>query len=203
MNKWEELADKQTIQKTIDALKANGINASFVATGAEAKGKVLELIPNGAQVFTMTSQTLETIGLAKEINESGRFDSVRNKLYAMDRVTQGVQIRRLGAAPDWAVGSVQAVAEDGSVLIASNSGSQLPAYAYGSGQVIWVVGAQKIVKNIDEGIKRIFEHSFPLENERAKKAYGISSGVSKILIVNKEKVPNRISMIIVCEKLGF
>ncbi len=99
---------------------------------------------------------------------------------------------------------MHAVTEDGKVLIASNSGSQLPAYAYGSGHVIWVVGAQKIVKNLDEGIKRIYEHSLPLESERARKAYGVpGSAVNKLLIINKEIIPGRITMILTKEKLGF
>ena len=112
-------------------------------------------------------------------------------------------MQKLGAAPEWVVGSVHAVTEEGAVLIASASGSQLPAYAFGSSHVIWVVGAQKLVKNFDEGIKRLYEYSFPLEDERARKVYGMGSGVNKILVINKEWMEGRITMIIVKEKLGF
>lgn len=204
IEKWENLADEKSIERTVSALKANGIDAFVVENGKDAKKKVLELLPEGAEVMSMTSTTLDTIDLSNEILGLGKFNPVRKKLMSMDRNTQGSEMRRLGAAPEWTVGSVHAVTEDGHVLIASNSGSQLPAYAYGAGYVIWIVGAQKIVKNTEEGIKRIYEHSLPLESERAKKAYGVpGSAVNKMLIVNKEIIPGRITMILVKEKLGF
>ena len=121
----------------------------------------------------------------------------------MDRNTQSQEISELGAATKCAIGSVHAVTEDGHILIASNTGSQLSAYVYGAENVIFIVGTNKIVKNTDDGIKRIYEHSFPLENERAKKAYGMNSAVNKILILNKEFKQNRIKLVFVKEKLGF
>lgn len=205
MKKWDRLADKKTIENTIATLTANGIDAQVVKNRQEAKRKVLELIPESSEVMTMASVTLDTIGLSEEINKAdSRFRPVRDKLYAMDRNTQVQEMNRLGAAPEFAVGSVQAVTEDGQVLIASNTGSQLPAYSFGALHVIWVVGAQKIVKNTDEGIRRIYEHILPLESERAKKAYGVlGSAVNKILIVSKEVQLGRIKLILVKEKLGF
>ena len=205
MKKWDRLADEKTIENTVAALKANGIDAQVAENRQEAKRKVLELIPESSEAMTMTSVTLDTIGLSEEINKAdSRFRPVRDKLYAMDRNTQVQEMNRLGAAPEFAVGSVHAVTEDGHVLIASNTGSQLPAYSFGALHVIWVVGAQKIVKNTDEGIKRIYEHSLPLESERAKKAYGVpGSAVNKILIINQEVQPGRVKLILVKEKLGF
>ena len=203
MNKLEKLADEETIKRTVAALKANGIEVFVTENGEEAKKKVFEILPEGAEVMDMTSMTLDEIGISKEILESGRFNSIRKKLNAMNWKTQIAEMRKLGAAPDWAVGSVHAVTEDGKVLIASATGSQLSAYSYGSGRVIWVVGAQKIAKNLDEGIKRIYEYTFPLEDARARKVYGFGSGVNKLLIVNKEFAPGRITLIFVKEKLGF
>lgn len=203
MGKWDQLADSAAIERTMEALKQNGITAYFAQTGEDARKKALELIPKGAQVMTMTSVTCDAIGLSKEINESGNYLSVRNKLNSMDRSTQGAEMQKLGAAPDWAVGSVHAVTEQGSLLIASATGSQLPAYAYGASHVLWVVGAQKIVKNMDEAYKRLYEYTFPLENERAKKVYGMGSNVSKVLAINKEFAPNRLTLIFVNEVLGF
>ncbi len=201
--KYGKLATEDVIQKTAKALKSNNFNVIVVENGEDAKKEVLQLIPPKAEVFTMTSQTLETIGLTKEINESGKYDAVRPKLFAMDRNKQAREMAKLGAAPDWVVASVHAVTEDGHLLIASNTGSQLSAEAYAGGKVIFVVGCQKIVKNIDEGIKRIYEYSLPLEDERARKAYGVPSAVNKILIINKEVDPQRITVILVKEKLGF
>lgn len=201
--KFSKLATEDQIQKAVAALGANGFKVEVVENGKEAKKKVLELLPDGAEVFTMTSQTLEAAGIDQEINESGKYNAVSPKLYAMDRNTQAREMVKLGAAPEWIVSSVHAVTNDGHLLIASNSGSQLSAEAYSAGKVIFVVGTQKIVKDTEEGIKRIYEYSYPLEDERARKAYGMPSGVNKILIINKEIQPGRIVVIFVKEKLGF
>lgn len=201
--KYGGLVNEEAIQKTVKALRSNNFKVEVVENGEEAKKKVLEILPGGAEVFTMTSQTLEAIGLAKEINESGKYNAIRPKLMAMDRKTQARQMAKLGAAPDLVVASAHAVTEDGYLLIASNTGSQLSAEAYAGGRIVFVVGCQKIVKDTQDGIKRIYEYSLPLEDERARKAYGMPSAVNKILIINKEVMPERITVILVKEKLGF
>lgn len=204
MSQWNKLAPKESVEKASAALAKHNINAHFVKTGEEAKATVLEIIPPGAEVMTMTSVTLDTIGLTQELNESGQYDSIKHKLSSMSRDTQSRDMQRLGAAPEWAIGSVHAVTEDGNVLIASNTGSQLPAYVYGSDHVVWVVGTQKIVKNTEEGIKRIYEYTLPLESERAKKAYGVpGSAVNKLLIINHEVKPDRLTIVFVNQVLGF
>lgn len=200
---WNKIPNGKIIEKTKKALEKNGISVFIANTQEEAKRKALDLIPKGSEVMTMSSVTLDTLEISKEINELGRFNSVRNKLMSLDRNTQKRETNRLGAAPDFAVGSVHAVTEDGHVLIASNTGSQLPAYVYAAGKVIWVVGTQKIVKDTQDGLRRIYEYSYPLEDARAQKAYGVRSNVSKILIINKEIMPERITIILVKEKLGF
>ncbi len=197
------LAGQDTIKKAMAALNANGIKTILAGNGDEAKKIALGLIPPGSEIMNMSSVTVNSIGLADELNESGKYDSVRKKFAAMDKKTQGSQMQKLGAAPDYTIGSVHAVTEDGKVIVASQSGSQLPSYAFGSLHVIWIVGAQKFVKNLDEGMKRVYEYVLPLESERAQKAYGKGSSVNKLLIVNKEVNPDRITMIIVKEKLGF
>jgi hypothetical protein len=206
--KWDVLPDAATIELARNALKANGFDVLYASSGEEARKKVFELLPAGAHVMTMTSRTLDTIGLTKEINESSRFDSARKKLDAMDRSKEHRDMQQLGAAPEWSIGSVHALTEDGHLLIASATGSQLAAEASGADQVVYVVGAQKIVRDIPEGLRRIGEYSFVLENERAKKAYGVpGSSLNKILIVNAEKYqwpsPVRSHVIIVNEVLGF
>jgi hypothetical protein len=201
----DKKATKQTVEKTIEALKARNINALFVETGKEAKEKVLELIPKGTEVMTMTSVTLSTLGIPEEINESGNYDAVKPKLLKMDRTTQSREMQKIGAAPEWSVGSVHAVTEEGNVVIASNTGSQLPGYLYGSQHVIWVVGTQKIVKDLDTAMKRIYDYILPLESVRLNKQYNTTMGsnVSKIAIINKEFTPERVTLIFVNEVLGF
>ena len=203
-SKWTNLPTDEVLQKTVKALIGNGFDTQVVKTAEEAKKKVIELIPQGAEVMTMTSQTLDAIGVSSLINESGEYDAVRPKLMAMDRQKDSQKMQKLGSAPDWVVGSVHAITEDGSVVIASNSGSQLAAYAYGSSHVVWVVSTAKIVENLDEAKERVYKHSLPLESERANKAYAVpGSFVSKTLIMNQEPSQGRIKLILVQEKLGF
>lgn len=201
---YTKIPTQEILKKTVKNLAANGITGVIVENKEQAKNKVLELIPKDSEVMSMSSTTLQQTGIDKEIEEGGNYNSVRKKLYAMDRKTQSGEMQKLGAAPNWTVGSVHAVTQDGKVMIASNTGSQLPAYAYASSHVIWVVGAQKIVKDFAEGLKRIYEYVLPLESERVKKAYGMEkSNVSKLLIINKEVSPNRLRLILVKEVLGF
>lgn len=197
------LATDEQIEHTVNALEANGIRALIAENGEEAKRLFFELVPEGSEVFLGSSVTLETLGIKDEIDKSGHFDALRPKMFAMDRATQAREIRKLGGAPDYAAGSVHAVTEDGHVLIASNTGSQLAPYASGAGKVIWVVGAQKIVKDLNEGLRRIEEYCYPLEEVHMQQLYKMSTGVNKVLIVNREIRPNRITMIIVKEELGF
>jgi len=200
---FTNLADNERIRRTAEALEARNIKTLIAETGEEAKRMFFELVPEGAEVFLGASVTLETLGIKDEIDKSGRFDAVRPKMFAMDRVTQGREIRKLGGSPEYAAGSVHAVTENGQVLIASNTGSQLGPYAYGAGQVIWVVGAQKLVKDLEEGMRRIEEYCVPREEVHMQQLYKLHTGLNKILIVNKELRPERITMIIVKEELGY
>lgn len=201
---WNELASKVELGLTIDSLRKNGINSYFVKNKREAREKILKLIPEGSEVMVMSSTTLDESKISEEIARSKRYVDVKAKLMSLDRQTHGKEMRQLGAAPDYAIGSVHAITEDGKIMIVSNTGSQLPAYAFGAGRVIFVVGTQKIVKDINEAMKRIYEYVLPLESERAKKAYNVpGSFVSKILLINKEISPERIDVIFVNEVLGF
>ena len=200
---WQELAQDSQIEQTAKALEANGMTAIIVNTGDEARQKVLELVPEGSEVFTATSATLVATGIAEAINESGRYKSVRKTMMTLNRETQFLDMRRLGSTPEYVLGSAHAVTEQGYVLVASFGGSQIPAYVYGAGKVIWVIGINKIVKNLDEGFRRIEEHSLLLESERLQKALGRSSDIGKILVVRKEVMAGRITVLLVKEKLGF
>ena len=196
----------QNLENIAANLEKNGFTPIIVEKGSDAFSKVLELIPKGSEVMTMSSVTLNSIGITKEINEGGNYNSVKNKLHQMNRELENHEMQQLGAAPQYAIGSVHAVTENGEVLIASNTGSQLPAYAYASEHVIWVVGFQKVVKDIDAGIKRIYEYILPKESVRLAKEHNnpdLKSNVSKLLIINKEVKPNRITIILVKEELGF
>ena len=195
--------DDAHVRRTAAALEANGMTVLRAADSAEAKRIVMGLIPEGSQVHHGASQTLEVTGIIDELENSGRYDAVRPRMFSMDRTTQANEIRRLGAAPDIMLGSVHALTESGSLITASMSGSQLGPYASGAGRVILVVGTQKIVSDLDEGLRRIEEYSYPLEYARAQAAYGVHTGVSKVLIINREITPGRVTVVLVDEVLGF
>ncbi len=201
--RFGSLGDDARVKRTAAALEANGISVLRAADAAEAKRIVLGLIPDGSQVHHGASLSLEWSGIAEEIEKSGRYEPLRPRIWSMDRATQADEIRRLTSAPDVMLGSVHAVTESGSLLTASASGSQLGPYVTGAGRLILVVGTQKIVSDLEEGLRRINEYVFPLEDARAQAAYGVHSGVNKILIINRELVPGRITVVFVDEVLGF
>jgi hypothetical protein len=200
---FSHLSSPERIAGVADALEHNGIRALVVPSGDEARQTVSSLIPPGAEVFNNTSRTLESIGVADDIERSGRYEPLRLRLFQMDREMQAREMRILAASPEYVVGSVHAVTEEGSLLIASASGSQLGPIVSGAEHVIFVIGGQKIVPDLEAGIRRLFEYSLPLEDQRAREAYGVPSGVNNILIINHAVAADRITAILVHETLGF
>ena len=200
---FDTIPSDEIINKAAAALKANGIETFVEENSVAAKQKLFELIPAGAEIMNNTSATFDSIGATEEILNSGKYHPVRKKL--MDPNIEPKQKSILGATADYSTGSVHAITEEGTLMIASNTGSQLGSEAYPSPHVVYVVGAQKIVKDREEGFKRIYEHSLPLEEQRMKKLRGpgVTSNVSKVLIINKEVNPDRIKLILVKEVLGF
>jgi hypothetical protein len=196
-------ASEDRIQRTAAALRANNIETVVVDSAADAKREVLARIPDGAEVHSGASKTLQEIGIVSELERSPRVDWLRKRTLAMDRATQGREIRKLVAAPDIMLGSVAAVTEDGKLLAASNSGSQLAPYAASAGKLILVVGAQKIVADVDDALRRVYDYALELESERLRGALGMDSYVSYILIVNRDPRPGRTTVVMVREALGF
>jgi hypothetical protein len=203
VRRFGSLADETRVRRATAALERNGMSVLRAADAAEAKELVLGLVPDGSQVHHGASMSLDVSGITDEIDKSGRYESLRPRIFSMDRQTRADEIRRLSAAPDVMLGSVHAVTETGSLLTASMGGSQLGPYVSGAGQVILVVGTQKIVPDLEEGLRRIEEYAFPLEDARAQAAYGIHSAVNKVLIINREITPGRITVVFVDEAIGF
>ena len=201
--RWGTRADNVRVKRTMAALEANGITVLRASDTAAAKRIVLDLIPDASPVHQGASQTLDVLGITHEIEKSGRYTALRPRIWSMNRETEADEIRRLGAAPDVMLGSVHAVTETGSLLAASMSGSQLGPYVSGAGRVILVVGTQKIVTDLEEGLLRINEYAWRLEDARAQAAYGIHSAVNKVVIINREITPGRITVVLVDEVLGF
>lgn len=199
---FTQLASQDQIARTVQALNAHGIQTVVVETGEEARSRVLDLIPDGAEVYNSPSRTLESIGLEADILHATRFVPVRARLQALDYTTQQREMRQLVASPDVLVGSVQAITEAGQVLLASASGGQLSPAAAGAGTILWVVGSHKLVRTLEEGQRRIQEFCLPTEDARARKVYGKPSAINKLLIVHGEHAPGRITIVLVKQMLG-
>jgi hypothetical protein len=200
---FTQLASEEQLAKTVQALETHGIRTAVVQTGEEARAYILNQIPSDAEVYDSPSRTLELIGLTEDIEHATQFRSVRTRLHSLDRATQRREIRGLTASPDVLVGSVHAITEKGEILLASATGSQLGPAAAGAGTVIWVVGTQKLVRTLEDGFRRIQEYSLPLESERTQRLYGQASAINKILIVNGEAYPGRITIVLIKQNLGF
>jgi hypothetical protein len=200
---FAEPATAQRLERAAAALTAHGFTVEILDDAAAARSRIKDLIPEGASVFTGASETLRLSGIEEDINASGRYEAIRARGQAMDRATQLAEIWRLLASPDVIVGSVHAVTETGSLVIASASGSQLPGYAGGSLRAIWVVGAQKVVPDLSTALRRVEDHCLPLESDRAMQLYGKPSAVNRLLILNAEPDPGRGIVLLLREAIGF
>jgi hypothetical protein len=196
-------APAQRLERAAAALTTHGFTVEILDDAAAARTRMKELIPDGASVFTGASETLRLSGIDADINASGRYAAVKPRVVAMDRATQMDEIRRMLASPDVSVGSVAAVTETGSLVVASGSGSQLPGYAGGAARAIWVVGAQKVVPDLPAALRRVEDHCLPLESARAQAVYGYPSAVNRLLILNSEPYPGRGTVLLLREVIGF
>jgi acyl-CoA hydrolase len=201
-DRFSMLPDEQTLASAVTALEEHGFSVEVVDDLDAAREAVLARIPDGATVMTNTSVTLQETGIADAINNGGRYDSARNRMFALDFGTQAQQMKAIGGQPDYALGSVHAVTRDGTLVIASASGSQLASYAWGAANVIFVIGAQKLVPTLEAAHERIYQHSLVLEDARAIAAYGQHSSVGKIIEIHQE-LPGRIHIVLVRQVVGF
>jgi len=201
-DRFTTLPDDETLTATVVGLEEHGFSVEVVDDLDAARVAVLARIPDGSSVMTNTSVTLQETGIAAVIDDGGRYESARSKMMALDFATQLQEMKAVAGQPDFALGSVHAVTRDGALLIASASGSQLASYAWGAANVIFVVGAQKLVPTVEAGRERIYEYSLGLEDARAYAAYGQNSFVGKLLEIHQE-LPGRIHVVLIRQAVGF
>ena len=196
-------APAQRLERAATALTAHGFAVEILDDAVAARTRIKDLIPEGASVFTGASETLRLSGIDADINTSGRYDAVKSRGQSLDRVRDLAEIWRLMSTPDVIVGSVHAVTETGSLVVASASGSQLPGYAGGAAHAIWIIGAQKVVPDLSTALRRVEDHCLPLESARAQEVYGQPSAVNRLLILNAEPHPGRGTVLLLREAIGF
>jgi hypothetical protein len=190
------------VERVAGVLRTHRIEAIVVDTAEEARVAVLAMIPEGAEVHSGKSKTLEDVGLYAELIESGRYEAIRPRLFKMDRQTQGAEMRRMVATPDYMVGSVAAITADGALVAASATGSQLGSYAAGAGHLILVVGGQKIVTDLDAALRRVTEVVFPYEDAQVVERLGVHTILEKVLIIYGEWTAGRTTVVLVREPVG-
>ena len=195
-------ASEAQLASLAERLRERNFEVQVVDSASDALSAVLERIPAGSEVHSGKSKTLEDAGVFKSLMESGKYTFLRNQLFQMDRQTQMREIRKLGASPDFMVGSVQAVTEAGQLVAASASGSQLGPYASGAGQLILVIGSQKIVRDLETALGRIREYVQPYEDARLRAQLGIGTQLARILILERDFRPGRTTIILVREPIG-
>src|ERR1700729_2526653 len=202
-DRFTTLPDEHALQATVVALEEHGFSVEVVDDLDAARQAVLARIPEGSSVMTNTSVTLAETGLADASNDGGdRARSAPDQMFALDFATQAQQLKAIGGQPDYALGSVHAIPRDGTLVIASASGSQLASYAWGAANVIFVAGTQKLVPTLAAAHERIYQHSLPLEDVRAQAAYGQHSQVGKVLEIHQE-LPGRIHVVLIRQQVGF
>ena len=202
---WTELADEDVIKRTSEALEGRGVHVEFFNNREEALKRLTNFIPPGADIMVGSSTTLKEIGFVDFLKSGDHhWNNLKDKILSEKDPLKQAELRKKSITADYFLGSVHAVSQSGEVIIASNTGSQLPSYAFSSSNVVWVVGAQKIVLNFEEGMRRVREYCLPLEDKRMKQAGLVGSAIGKILIFEREAMPDRkITLIFVDEKLGF
>jgi hypothetical protein len=196
-------AAEDMLDRVAARIGERNIEVLIVKDGEEARRAVVELLPRGAQVHSGKSKTLQDAGIFDVIWDADQIDALRHQYLKMDRKTQAQEIRRLTAAPDFMLGSVQAVTEDGILVAASATSSQLGPYSNTAGKVIFVVGSQKIVPDLETALRRIREYVLPWEEAQVRKAAKIGTFVGKILIIEREWINGRMTVILVREPIGI
>ena len=195
--------DQAAINRTVAGLKSRNVDALVAENGEQARQMLIDMIPDGAEVFKSTSETLDTIGYSDYIRQTDRYRNLYKEVSEEPDRERQRELRRLASVAEYYVGSVQAVAETGEVVVASGSGSQLGAYVYGAGHVIWVTGVQKICPTLDDALERVKGYSVERHHEWATAQGRAAAPLGKLMIFENEQNPDRIRMVLIKESLGW
>ncbi len=203
---YDQLASSEAVARTVEGLKGRNIEGIVVADRAEALEKIKELVPAGASVMNGSSRTLEEIGFIEYLKTGTHgWQNLHAEILAEQDPAKQARLRRESVLSDYYLGSVHALAEDGQIVIASNTGSQLPHLVYTSPNLILVVSTKKIVPTLDEALRRLDEYVVPLEDARMMEAYQSHTKESKLLVIKHEPefMQRKVRVILVNEALGF
>jgi L-lactate utilization protein LutC len=198
---FAEPASETTLEALAERLRTRNFEVIIVDDAAAATAEVLSRVPEGSQVHTGKSKTLEDAGIFQEFMENEKYDFIRRRTLKMDRNTQRDEMRKAGAAPDIMVNSAHAVTETGQIVLTSATGSQIGPIASGAGKLILVIGSQKVVPDLDTAFRRIVDYVIPYEEDRLNVAHGVAK-MNRTLILEGDHTPGRTTIILVRAAIG-
>jgi len=200
----DELPAEETIEETVENLEANGFDVVVVDSAQEALDRIQSHIPAGASVMNGHSTTLEEIGFDEYLTEGDHdWESLPDEIWGIDDDAKRQAARRESQTADYFLGGINGIATTGELVAADRSGSRIGAYPFAASNVVIVSGVNKIVPTLDDALDRLESVAYPLENERAKEAYGVDSAIAKQLIFRQELEEGRTTVVLVRDRLGY
>ena len=200
----DELPDDESIENTVQNLRANGFEVIVADSAEEALEAVESQIPDDVSVMNGHSTTLEEIGFVDHLSEGDHeWESLPDEIWSIDDDAERLAARRDSQTADYFLGGINAIAQTGELVAADRSGSRIGAYPFAASNVVIVSGVNKIVPTLSDALDRLESVAYPLENERAKEAYGVESAIAKQLIFRQELDEGRTTLVLVREQLGY
>ena len=200
----DELPAEETIEETVENLEANGFDVVLVDTADEALDRIQSLVPAGASVMNGHSTTLEEIGFVEYLTEGDHeWESLPDEIWGIDDDAKRQAARRESQTADYFLGGINGIATTGELVAADRSGSRIGAYPFAASNVVIVSGVNKIVPTLEDALDRLESVAYPLENERAKEAYGVDSAIAKQLIFRQELEEGRTTVVLVRDRFGY
>lgn len=202
--RWNRLPDEATVDRTVRAVEARNVRVVRVPTADAAGQALFDLIPAGAEVMNGSSTTLIEIGYEDLLKDNPKgWRDYHAVITAENDEERRQALRRKGITADWFLSGVQAIAETGQLVGCDKTGSRVGAWPYAAGHLVLVSGANKIVPTLDDALARCWEYALPVEQQRARRVYGTSSEIGNVVVVEKEMDSDRVTLVLVGERLGY
>lgn len=192
-----------SLARTVEALNRRNVETVVVDDGVQALSKLKDLVPEGSVIFNNTSETLDSIGYSSYVHDNPNYRNLHDEMVAETDPVKQRDIRRKATLADYFIGSVQAIAETGEVVVASGSGSQIAAYVYGADRLIWLAGTQKICPSLSHAIDRVRGYTLDRHDAWLRNLGRNPSPIGKLMVFENEVVAGRITMVLINESLGW
>jgi hypothetical protein len=208
------------VEATAAALRSRNITVRRVATGAEAVGIVLDTIRPPARVLSGGSRTVSQLRLPEALRSTPGIEYLNDTIRGIPDAAHRYAYRRTATACDYVIGSANAIVTDGRIVNVDGGGSRISSYAYAADRVILIVGTHKICRNLDAAVDRVRRVAVRRVHERGPSETAgppcAPDGVcreavcrpperecGKMLIIEKETIPDRILMVLVDQPVGY